>query len=105
MKRYFGWMALALALAAVASALATAGEPKPGDIDAFFVDFDHTSSPGCSVGVFHRGQLVFAKGYGMASLELGVPNTGEMFVKPLRITLNPPLSCKVFSNKIAPKMM
>ncbi|MEM1434398.1 MAG: serine hydrolase [Pseudomonadota bacterium] len=38
-------------------------------IDSILADLDSTHSPGCAVGVYRRGQLEFARGYGMASLE------------------------------------
>lgn len=47
------------------------------EIDAVFHDLNRTDSPGCSVAVFHQDRLVFAEGYGMASLELGVPNSPQ----------------------------
>lgn len=42
-------------------------------VDALFETWDREDSPGCAVGVYHNGEVVHAKGYGMASLELGVP--------------------------------
>ena len=43
--------------------------------DSVFRAFDRTDSPGCAVGVFRKGITQYARGYGMASLELGVANT------------------------------
>ncbi|MEQ1690458.1 MAG: serine hydrolase domain-containing protein [Gemmatimonas sp.] len=43
--------------------------------DSIFRRFDRTDSPGCAVGVFQDGALLYGRGYGMASLELGVPLT------------------------------
>lgn len=43
--------------------------------DSVFQRFDHTDSPGCAVGVYQDGALLYGRGYGMASLELGVPLT------------------------------
>ena len=42
-------------------------------VDAIFATWDREDSPGCAVGVYHKGEVVHARGYGMASLELGVP--------------------------------
>jgi CubicO group peptidase (beta-lactamase class C family) len=42
-------------------------------IDSVFRQWDRTSSPGCSVGIVRNDTLIFAKGYGMANLEYGVP--------------------------------
>ncbi|MFI5148581.1 MAG: serine hydrolase domain-containing protein [Bacteroidia bacterium] len=44
-------------------------------IDALFKEWDNTNSPGCALGIVKGDSLVFAKGYGMANLEYGVPNT------------------------------
>src|SRR3569832_120992 len=33
---------------------------------------DRSDSPGCSVGVYQDGKILYARGYGMASLEHGV---------------------------------
>jgi CubicO group peptidase (beta-lactamase class C family) len=43
--------------------------------DSVFQRFDRTDSPGCAVGVYQNGALLYGRGYGMASLELGVPLT------------------------------
>lgn len=45
------------------------------EIDAVFVDLDKPGSPGCALGVIDDGQLSYARGYGMASVEHSVPNT------------------------------
>src|SRR5205814_107600 len=34
--------------------------------------FDRTDSPGCALGVYEDGKILYARGYGMASLEHGV---------------------------------
>jgi CubicO group peptidase (beta-lactamase class C family) len=48
-----------------------------GKIDSLFREWDHTSSPGVAVGVVRNDSLIFAKGYGMANLEYGIPNNPE----------------------------
>ena len=40
--------------------------------DSVFQAFDRSDSPGCAVGVYQDGKIRYARGYGMASLELGV---------------------------------
>jgi CubicO group peptidase (beta-lactamase class C family) len=42
-------------------------------IDAIFAEHDHADRPGCAVGVSMAGDIVFTKGYGMASLEHALP--------------------------------
>ncbi|HEV8612195.1 MAG TPA: serine hydrolase domain-containing protein [Gemmatimonadales bacterium] len=44
-------------------------------IDSVFSRFAVPGSPGCALGVMREGRLVYAKGYGLASIELGVPIT------------------------------
>ena len=40
--------------------------------DSVFARFDRTDSPGCALGVYQDGRILYARGYGMASLEHGV---------------------------------
>ncbi|MGH9381900.1 MAG: serine hydrolase domain-containing protein, partial [Thermoanaerobaculia bacterium] len=70
---------LALATLAAGPAAAQQADLTAG-IDAVFVDYDRTDSPGCALGVVRDGELVYARGYGMANLEHGVPITpGTVF--------------------------
>ncbi|MFL5540915.1 MAG: serine hydrolase domain-containing protein [Longimicrobiaceae bacterium] len=76
MKHGGTWTAvLAAALAATA---APAQEALPDgvarQVDRVFAAVDRPGSPGCAVGVYRRGVLAYARGYGSANLELGVPN-------------------------------
>ncbi len=65
---------LLLSLVAVAPrVVAGQGAPIPAArVDAVFKDFGRTT-PGCALGVYRNGAVVYAKGYGMADLSLGVP--------------------------------
>src|SRR5688572_26246273 len=47
------------------------------EVDELFKAWDRKDSPGLAVGVYHKGEVVHAKGYGMASLELNVPLSPE----------------------------
>src|SRR5215207_9642912 len=40
--------------------------------DSVFQRFDRTDSPGCALGVYQDGKVLYARGYGMESLEHGV---------------------------------
>lgn len=40
--------------------------------DSVFQRFDRTDSPGCALGVYQNGKILYARGYGMASLEHGI---------------------------------
>jgi CubicO group peptidase (beta-lactamase class C family) len=46
-------------------------------VDQVFAAYDKPDSPGCAVGVVRDGQFIYKKGYGTASLELGVPLTPQ----------------------------
>jgi CubicO group peptidase (beta-lactamase class C family) len=46
-------------------------------IDNLFKGWDNANSPGCAVGIVRNDSLIFAKGYGMANLEYGVPISPE----------------------------
>jgi CubicO group peptidase (beta-lactamase class C family) len=52
-----------------------ATEVRAASVDAVFAAFDRTTSPGCALGVIRDGRLIYARGYGMANLEHGVPIT------------------------------
>jgi CubicO group peptidase (beta-lactamase class C family) len=50
------------------------GEPTEQQaVDKVFAAYETPGSPGCSLGVVRDGAFVYSKGYGLASLELGVP--------------------------------
>ncbi len=51
--------------------------PLADRIDAIFAPFAAPGSPGAAVAVIRDGEVVHAKGYGLANLELGVPITPE----------------------------
>ncbi|MGH8102647.1 MAG: hypothetical protein ACREIW_15230, partial [Chthoniobacterales bacterium] len=42
-------------------------------VDQIFADYARSDSPGCVVGVIQNGEFIYRKGYGMGSLEFGVP--------------------------------
>jgi len=44
-------------------------------VDQLFASWDRPDSPGCALGIVQDGQLIFARGYGMANLEHGIPIT------------------------------
>jgi CubicO group peptidase (beta-lactamase class C family) len=46
-------------------------------VDRIFAAYNRAGSPGCAVGVIQDGNFVYRKGYGMGSLELGVPLTSQ----------------------------
>src|SRR5712664_958781 len=46
-------------------------------VDEVFVDLTKAGSPGCALGVYRDGKIVYAKGYGLANLEENVAITPQ----------------------------
>ena len=46
-------------------------------VDELFAAYDKPDSPGCALGIVHNGEFIYKRGYGMASLEFGVPLTPQ----------------------------
>jgi len=46
-------------------------------IDSLFITWNNKNSPGCAIGIVRNDSLIYAKGYGMANLEYGIPVTPE----------------------------
>ncbi|MBR8167912.1 beta-lactamase family protein [Burkholderia cenocepacia] len=44
-------------------------------LDALFMPYHRADAPGLIAGIVHRGQLLYRRGFGMASLEHGIANT------------------------------
>ncbi|MGI8485059.1 MAG: serine hydrolase domain-containing protein [Thermomicrobiales bacterium] len=42
-------------------------------VDAIFSPWDTVATPGCALGIYREGELVYAHGYGMSNLEHGIP--------------------------------
>ncbi len=64
-----GWV---LASSMVTAQLSSGADPdRRAQVDAIFAEYQRADSPGCALGVFHEGELEYARGYGMANLELG----------------------------------
>lgn len=52
-----------------------ASDPQHARVDSIFARFNRKDSPGCAVAVMRAGTIVYARGYGMANLEHGIPIT------------------------------
>lgn len=77
MKWLLASMAAGAAMAAAfGDGAAAAPVIVPAKIDAVFKKFG-PSTPGCALGVYSAGKVLYAKGYGMANLDLDVPITPE----------------------------
>ncbi|MGI8857497.1 MAG: serine hydrolase domain-containing protein [Thermomicrobiales bacterium] len=48
--------------------------PLP-EVDALFAEWDKPDAPGCALGIVRDSALVYARGYGMANLDYGIPIT------------------------------
>lgn len=51
---------------------------REAEVDRIFAEWDGPDSPGCVVGVIQDGRFVYQRGYGMANLDYGIPNSPEM---------------------------
>lgn len=69
------------ALLLAGAPLGTEGQVEGGfdrsEVDAVFAAYDHSSTPGCAVGVVRDGTLAYGRGYGMANLEHGIAITPQ----------------------------
>jgi CubicO group peptidase (beta-lactamase class C family) len=61
-------------MACVAPCGAHTADPR---IDAVFSRWNTATTPGCALGVVRNGSAMYARGYGSANLELGVPITAR----------------------------
>jgi CubicO group peptidase (beta-lactamase class C family) len=66
-------IAIVLGWAIAFSTPTFAAETDQHAVDQLFVAYERAGSPGCSLGVIRDGAFIHSKGYGLASLELGVP--------------------------------
>lgn len=75
---------LPIVVIALVSQCVAGGESRvsvPADlsdqVDALFAKWNRLDAPGCAVGIVHRGQVVYSKGFGAANLDFQVPNTPQ----------------------------
>lgn len=68
---------LTLALATSLTAQAQLPQDFEKNVDSICKEWNNAKAPGGVVGVAIDGKLVFAKGYGLANLETGSPNTPD----------------------------
>lgn len=62
-----------LVVVLLASSSAQSLDETARRVDQIFAVYNQPNSPGCALGVMQDGNFVYRKGYGMGSLELGVP--------------------------------
>ena len=51
------------------------------EVDELFAEWDTEDSPGAAVGVFKDGRIVYARGFGVANLDYGIPITPQSVVR------------------------
>src|SRR6266536_5161809 len=61
------------------TAVGTARAQQPGNpaVDAMVADLTRPGSPGCALGIYRDGKVIYAKGYGLANVEENVTITPE----------------------------
>jgi CubicO group peptidase (beta-lactamase class C family) len=64
-----------LSVAAASVQAQEASQARNAQVDSIFAQWDRADSPGCALGVYRGGGIVYARGYGMADLERQVPIT------------------------------
>jgi CubicO group peptidase (beta-lactamase class C family) len=64
-------------LAPASASPAAAPADVRAKVDAVFREYDRSDSPGCALGVYRDGKILFERGYGMANLELGIANSPQ----------------------------
>ena len=72
-----GILATVLVFIGTSAAAKTADDKKTAAVDEVFEDLTKAGSPGCAMGVYRDGKLVYAKGYGLANLEENVAITPQ----------------------------
>lgn len=74
MPRFGRLLLLSLLASSVGGREARAqADPSPAEIDGIFAEWDRDDSPGCALGVYRDGEMVYEAGYGMANLDWGIP--------------------------------
>ncbi|MGB7284965.1 MAG: serine hydrolase domain-containing protein [Candidatus Acidiferrum sp.] len=75
--KFFRWAIFLPAILVVSCSTKTQSLPPDvtGQVDKVFQKWDKPDSPGCALGVYKDGQIVYKHGYGMANLNDDVPIT------------------------------
>ena len=72
-----GLLAVTLLIASMPVQAQTLPPDVAGKVDAVFAKWNRTDSPGCALGVYRDGKIVYKHGYGMANLNDDVAITPE----------------------------
>ena len=49
--------------------------PESQAIDSIFLEWNNDNVPGCALGIMKDGELIYSRGYGLANMEYGIPNS------------------------------
>ena len=71
-KRGIWFLLLASAFPPVRLSAQALSDTTRRAVDSVFKAYDRTDSPGCALGIYRDGRIIYARGYGMANLELGI---------------------------------
>src|SRR6266849_4969771 len=72
-----GLAAILLLWNASSAANKNSDEKSAAAVDEVFSDLAKPGSPGCALGVYRDGKIIYAKGYGLANIEQNVPITPQ----------------------------
>lgn len=72
---------IALLLCSLIPAIRVCAQVLPDSVtkkvDGLFAKWNTPNTPGCVIGIVRNDSLIYAKGYGLANMEYGIPNTPE----------------------------
>ena len=66
-----------MSVSAQAPAVPALPDARTDAVDKIFAPFAKPDSPGCAVGIYQNGQLIYKHAYGMADLERDAPLTPD----------------------------
>src|ERR1700675_4886203 len=72
-----GFAAILLLWNASGAAYKNSDEKSAAAVDEVFGDLAKAGSPGCALGVYRDGKIIYAKGYGLANIEESVAITPQ----------------------------
>jgi CubicO group peptidase (beta-lactamase class C family) len=67
----------AIFLVSIVARAQTLAPDVAAQVDKVFAQWDHTDSPGCALGIYQNGRIIYKHGYGMANLNDDVTITPE----------------------------
>jgi CubicO group peptidase (beta-lactamase class C family) len=109
-----GVLLMTLFIAPTASCSSVFGDEPPANlpadfaarVDGLFAQWNRRDSPGCAVGIVHRGQVIYSKGFGSANLEYQAPDTPQTVFEALSFSKSLTCACLAMlmdEGKISPE--